>query len=42
MRTDIRTAAVDVFLKRSATQQGGDQMNFEQLQKNVGIGVDTG
>ena len=34
-----RRAAIDVYCKRSATQGESAEMTFEQLQKQVGIGV---
>ena len=37
-----RRAAIDVYCKRSATQGESAEMTFEQLQKQVGIGVNPG
>jgi len=39
LKPDIRRAAIDVYCKRSATQGESAEMTFEQLQKQVGIGV---
>merc|ERR1712117_663612 len=42
LKPDIRRAAADVYCKRSATQGESAEMTFEQLQKQVGIGVNPG